>query len=50
MICAECKDNHYDVNNEFICELLDKVIIHNPPLNMGEEMGDVPDWCPLNKV
>ena len=45
--CADCKSNYYNENKELVCEATGKIIIHNPPANIGEEMGDVPCWCPL---
>ena len=44
--CAECNSNYYNKNKEFVCKINERVIIHNPPLNLGEEIGDVPCWCP----
>ena len=40
--CADCKSNYYNENKELVCEATGKIIIHNPPANIGEEMGDVP--------
>ena len=48
IICVECLNPFHDDYDEVRCGLTGKVIIHNPPLNAGEEMGDVPLWCPLN--